>query len=80
MPTATQQPRPTYDPVAAFNAEIARIVGEADARKHRIAIKNVEKRIASLKFAPAGMHVTHLIDGLCELQKSLDRLQAKVAA
>lgn len=66
--------------VASFNAEIARIVGERDPRKHRIAIRNVEKRIASLRFAPAGLHVTHLIDGKARLEQALAALEQKVAA
>lgn len=69
-----------FDPVATFNAEIARIVGERDPRKHRVAIRNVERMIATLRFAPRGLHVTHLIDGKARLEAALAALEQKVAA
>jgi len=73
-PTATP-----YSPAADLNREIDRIVGERDARKHRIAIRNVERRIGSLRF-PAGLHVTHLIDAKARLEQSLSALEGAASA
>jgi hypothetical protein len=69
-----------YDPAAEFNTRVDAVLAKRDPRACRIAIRNVERMIASLKHAPAGLHVTHLIDGMARLEVAAVALERKVAA
>lgn len=69
-----------------LTADVARIIGEGVVRKHRIAIRNVEQRIADLEraarcggYVPPGVTVFDLISLKKRLESSLRGLEADVA-
>jgi len=69
-----------FDPVADFNAKVDAVIAKGAERNCRVAIKNVERMIASLRFAPRGLHVTHLIEGKARLERSLSALEGAASA
>lgn len=76
--TADQSPTLKF-----LTADVARIIGEGVVRKHRIAIRNVEQRIADLEraartggYVPPGVTAFDLIGLKMRLESSLRGLEA----